>query len=178
MPLQSSEFAYYDAMRLASVAALLTQARMRTSAECPGWRGGFSFETAPEDAGSLSPTAAGAACWGRALTFDPNPGRDPFQYETVSSSLDRSGAVYRKGWHHFLIYWQIPGPNGYNHLIIREILRACDEVMIPDKWGYLTGGDASDRDRPGFVSSTYQEAADRPMMTTHLRVLFAATMEG
>lgn len=178
MPIfQSSEFAHYDAMRLSSLVALLTPARMKTEADCPGWRG-FTFETAPEDAGSISPTAAGAACWGRALTYDPNPGRDPFQYETTSISGDESSAVYRKGWHHFLIYWQIPGPSGYNHRIVREILRACNEMTIPGKWGYLTGGDAGDRDRPGFVFSTFQEAADRPMMTTHLRVLFAATMEG
>lgn len=167
----SSEFAYFDAMRLYAAAALITKERM-IAAGLPGWKGMY-LETEDAKTPAVATDLARATCYGRAMTFDPDATRQPYQYDVVSTALDGGSGVYRRGWHFFDLHWQVPGPNGYHHKIIREVLRACDEAAI-DNWEYLTGGDPRDGDGAGVVWRTSQQEGSAFLMITRLRVKFSS----
>lgn len=172
-----ADFPYVDAQRLGLALDLLTTDRMRTVA--PGWVTWLREIDAPLDQSAMqpSPDLASARCWGRALTFDPISVRAPYDRTSGTFGGEDDATVYREGSHWFVLMVQIPGPSGYHLRLVREILRACEEVSDLDRehWTYRVAGSA-ETGAPGI--DWRMDSAEVPgFLRIVLRVAFAATVE-
>lgn len=109
------DWQYYDFLTMLDVIAALPASRMRTVA--PGWQGWFgSTETLPPDWSRPATSGNPLRCWGVWGV----------KYSTNNSiNLERSCSVLRLsgGSFDFDFLYQVPGPDGYDHLLAREVKR-------------------------------------------------------
>lgn len=145
-----------DYLRLRGVIERLTPARMR-AAFTPGWIGWFAQSETVTPEPVIAAETANACAWGRYMVAQPSrPGLVNLDGDTCA----------RFGNHVFLLFWQTPGPGGYETLGVEQVLLACEEAKGGTEFAYLLEG------------ATYPSAPWQPgfWMTT-LTIPYRATFE-
>lgn len=119
IPKGLADWQYYDFRKALEVIAALPASRMRTVA--PGWQGWFaSTETLPADWSRPASSGQPLRCWGVwAVRFSTN---NSINLERSCSVLRLSGGAFE-----FDFLYQVPGPDGYDQLLAREVKRELTE---------------------------------------------------
>ena len=151
-----ARFPLADFLRLRGVTELLSVDRMR-AAFTPGWLGWFGQAEIVDPLPALAEDPRLSVAWGRYVVGSPE--------QPTRVNLDGNASA-RFGRHLFAIYWQIPGPSGYEMLGVQEVLLGCEEAKDGTEFLYLV-------DQAAYPTANFQPG----YFVTTISVPYRATYE-